>query len=327
MAKISMREVAARAGVSVATVSHVINHTRNVKPDTADRVNRVIEELNYVPNVMARGFKTGRKYTIGFVVPNINDPFFSTLIAEAENVLSLKGYRLLISNTHESISRELENIGIFASGMVDGILVASTLHSYEELSQAVTTDIPMVFLDRVIADCPHDVVRVDCSAPMKEAVEDLIRQGHTHIAYLRNSPYLSTTVERLNAYESVMKAHGLTPDVIPLMNPTLTQLTPYLEQAMESGATALIAPNNITTQASIQYFYSRNRILGQDIELAAFQDVDEPNVLLAHAALVKQPVKELSRRSAEQLLERLEHPDAPVREIVLNAVYLPKDTH
>ena len=102
--KSTIRDVALHAGVSTATVSHVLNGTRFVKSDTRERVLQSIQELNYNPNITARVLKTGKKMLIGFVVPNIRDEFFSTIIEECEQVLSEQDFRLLIMNTHEDPS-------------------------------------------------------------------------------------------------------------------------------------------------------------------------------------------------------------------------------
>ena len=125
MANASMRDVAAKAGVSVATVSHVINNTRFVADSTREKVQAAIQELNYNPDTMARIFKTGRTNLVGFVVPNISDPFFATLIEEVESVLSRQNYRLIVTNSHEDEQREIENLRFLSNGLVDGIIVAS----------------------------------------------------------------------------------------------------------------------------------------------------------------------------------------------------------
>lgn len=111
--------------------------------------------------------------------------------------------------------------------------------------------------------------------------------------------------------------------IIPLVNTFSTQLELYLDQVMESGATALIAPNNITTMASARYFYRHGITIGKDIELVAFQDVEEPNILLGNASLIKQPVLELGRTAAKRILERIHKPDLPITEIVLQSNYIP----
>lgn len=320
----SMRDVAARAGVSVATVSHVINNTRFVSDETRGRVQAAIEELNYSPDVIARIFKTGHKQIIGYVVPNINDQFFSALIEAVENELSSQGYRLIVANTHETAQREIESIRALSNGMVDGLLVASTLHSYDDVRCVVPADFPMVFLDRMLPFCPHDSVRVSTYDALVEATEQLICDRHRRIVFLRNSVYLSTTIERCQAYEQTMRRYGLEPHFIQLTDTTSTRLQAYLDQAMEWGATALIAPNNIITMASADYLFGRGLAIGTDIDLVAFQETMESNILLRHASLVCQPVVELGRTAAQKMLERLVKPDLPVRETVLQATYIPK---
>lgn len=323
MANASMRDVAAKAGVSVATVSHVINNTRFVADSTREKVQAAIQELNYNPDTMARIFKTGRTNLVGFVVPNISDPFFATLIEEVESVLSRQNYRLIVTNSHEDEQREIENLRFLSNGLVDGIIVASALRSYEGIRKVLSNDFPVVFLDRTIAFCPKDVIRVNTYSTVLEATESLIRKGHRNIVCFQNSPYLSTCVERLDAYKDAVHKYGLDTHIIPLVNTFSTQLELYLDQVMESGATALIAPNNITTMASARYFYRHGITIGKDIELVAFQDVEEPNILLGNASLIKQPVLELGRTAAKRILERIHKPDLPITEIVLQSNYIP----
>ena len=169
MANASMRDVAARAGVSVATVSHVINNTRYVAEGTRERVQAAIEELNYNPDTMARIFKTGRTNLVGFVVPNISDPFFSTLIEEVESVLSRQNYRLVVTNSHEDEQREIENLRFLCNGLVDGIIIASAQRSYESIQKVLPENFPIVFIDRTVAFCPKDVIRVNTYSTVLEA--------------------------------------------------------------------------------------------------------------------------------------------------------------
>lgn len=318
-----MRDVAAKAGVSVATVSHVINNTRFVADSTREKVQAAIQELNYNPDAMARIFKTGRTNLVGFVVPNISDPFFATLIEEVESVLSRHNYRLIITNSHEDEQREIENLRFLGNGLVDGVIIASALRSYESIQRVLPKDFPAVFVDRTIAFCPKDVIRVNTYGTVLAATEELIRKGHRNIVCFQNSPYLSTCVERLDAYKDAVQRNGLDAHIIPLVNTLSTQLEMYLDQVMECGATALIAPNNITSISSARYFYRHGITIGRDIELVAFQDVAEPNTLLDNASLIKQPVLELGRTAAQRILARIQKPDLPITEIVLESNYIP----
>ena len=179
MPTVSMRDVATHAGVSTATVSHVINNTRYVAEETRQRVLDAVKALNYNPNAMARILRTGRKGIIGFLIPDISNPFYSELIEEVETVFFEQGYRLLLSNSHEDSDRELENMRVMSSGIVDGVLVASSLKDCNELNGIVPEGLPMVFLDQVVPNCSCDIVRVNTYDAVAEATEELIRNGHT----------------------------------------------------------------------------------------------------------------------------------------------------
>ena len=125
--KVTISDVARLAGVSTATVSHTINHTRYVSEETREKVYRAIAELGYTPDASARSFRTGRKRTIGFIVPDISNKFFATMIESVEHCLSGHGYHLIIANTKEDMDREETSIRLLTAGLVDGLLIILTL--------------------------------------------------------------------------------------------------------------------------------------------------------------------------------------------------------
>ncbi len=129
----SIKEVAQLAGVSVATVSHVINGTRFVSEPTREKVLAAISELQYSPNILARKFKTGSLDTVGFVVPDIANGYFATIIEEVEDALQSHGVRLLVANTRENPIREIDSLRMMTAGVVDGIVLAYT-NSYQWFS-------------------------------------------------------------------------------------------------------------------------------------------------------------------------------------------------
>ena len=128
--KVTISDVARLAGVSTATVSHTINSTRYVSGETKEKVYRAIAELGYTPDASARSFRTGKKKTIGFIVPDISNKFFATMIESVENYLSAHGYHLIIANTKENPEREETNIRLLSAGLVDGLLIASTMEDF-----------------------------------------------------------------------------------------------------------------------------------------------------------------------------------------------------
>jgi LacI family transcriptional regulator len=146
--KVTISDVARLAGVSTATVSHTINNTRYVSEETKEKVYQAIAELGYTPDASARSFRTGKKRTIGFIVPDISNKFFGTMIEAVENYLSTRGYHLIIANTKEDATREETNIRLLSAGLVDGLLVASTMENFEQFDRLIPAGFPVVLVDR-----------------------------------------------------------------------------------------------------------------------------------------------------------------------------------
>ena len=310
--KSTIRDVALHAGVSTATVSHVLNGTRFVKSDTRERVLQSIRELNYNPNITARVLKTGKKMLIGFVVPNIRDEFFSTIIEECEQVLSEQDFRLLIMNTHEDPQREKACLNYLSGGAVDGILLASTMKKYKCVEDVLHGSLPVVCLDRYPVGCTSDIVRVNTDDALEQGLLQCIERGCKKIAFFDVHAYISTSVERRMLYQAVMEEHGLEPHLFPLADITNQTFDTYLNEIIQQGYDAVVAPNNYTTIGTLNYMLANHLTVGKDIQLLAFQDTIKPYVLLHNAYVVKQPTRRLGREAARLMLKRLSDPDMPV---------------
>ncbi len=326
MAKVNMQDVAKHAGVSVATVSHVINNTRFVKDNTKDKVLRSIEELHYRPDATARSFKTGKKNLIAFVVPDISNDFFSSLIEKIEDVLSSHNLNLLIVNTKETEQRELENLKLLSGGLVDGIILASTLPEYKPIASLIPSNLPLIMLDRYPHECFKDTVTVSSSHAIASAVGFLVEKGHKKIGYLTGLPRISTTAERLSAYEETMDKYGLYSDnLIRMGNSMPTGVAENLDSLLKEGCTALIISNNVMALEAMTFLYVKSPSTQPEIELVGYKDSEQPQYGLHHMHLIKQPVADLGRCAGELLLERIKHPDMPIQRIILNAEFVPKD--
>ena len=140
--KVTISDVARQAGVSTATVSHTINNTRYVSGETKEKVYQAIAQLGYTPDASARSFRTGKKRTIGFIVPDISNKFFATMIEAVENQLSARGYHLIIANTKENMEREENSIRLLTAGLVDGLLVASTIDDFDRFDGLIPPGFP-----------------------------------------------------------------------------------------------------------------------------------------------------------------------------------------
>ena len=324
MAKVSIRDVATPAGVSTATVSNVINNTRFVKEETRNLVLKSIDELHYSPNAAARSFKTGKRNMIAFIVPDISNPFFATLIEEVENVISKEGLSLLVINTKETKNREIESLKRLSSGIVDGFLIASTLENYSEMNGIVPEGLPVVLVDRLLAGAPYDTITVANYQAVSSSVEYLIKRGHKKIGFITGIPRISTTAERLEAYRDTMEKYDLLKDSLICTGTSMTSLvTENLDALLKQGCTALVISNNLMAIEALTIL-SRRKIRSE-IELVGYKDSEQSQYGLQHMNLICQPVVELGRAAGRQLLERLKNPNMPVQKVLLQAEFQPAE--
>ena len=179
--KVTISDVAKLAGVSTATVSHTINNTRYVSNETKEKVYRAIAELGYTPDASARSFRTGKKKIIGFIVPDIANKFFATMIESVEKYLSAHGYQLIIANTRENMEREETNIRLLTAGLVDGLLVASTMDDFRRFDALIPAGFPVVLVDRVFEEKKYSSICVSNFQPIYRSVCRLAGKGEQRL--------------------------------------------------------------------------------------------------------------------------------------------------
>lgn len=325
--KVTISDVARRAGVSTATVSHTINNTRYVSAETKERVYQAIRELGYTPDASARSFRTGKKKTVGFIVPDISNKFFATMIESVENCLSARGYHLIIANTKEDPSREENNIRLLTAGLVDGILVASTIEEFERFDALIPAGFPVVLVDRTFEAKKYASICVSNFQPIYRSVCRLAGKGAKRVGIIGGLPRLSTTKERIAAYREAVADCGLAQEegLIRYGDSMENSAQACLDELLERNCDAVIVCQGLMASETIFYLQEKGIRLAQDIDLVSFVDYDSNFYQLYSDQMdcIVQPVEELGRAAGEQILKRIEDPEAPVFEKVLTSAYKP----
>lgn len=318
----SIKDVARLAGVSVATVSHVVNDTRFVSDATRDKVLAAIETLQYSPNRLARAFKTGSRDTVGFVVPDIANGYFATLIEEVEDVLRARGFRMIVSNTREDGARELDSLRMLSSGVVDGLVLASTLDDYAQIDAVLPEDFPVVLIDRAVANAPVDVVTTDNGEAIYEGVSALIGDGHRRIGFMASVRHLSTTAERVHAFRTAIKDHGLESDdrLIRYLESMTDPVQPSADALIQQGCTAIVASNPVLTGKLLAAFHT-GAWPDRDIEILGYRDPAHGVYPNDNARWLEEPIGEMGRLAGEAILRRVADPHAEPHATVLRASY------
>jgi len=274
----TIKDVAKRAGVSVATVSYVINGTRNVAPETAARVRAAMEELSYHPNAVAQSLRTRTTHVIGAVISDISNPFFATLIRGAEDCARENGYSLLICNTSEKLENELVYLQLLSRKRVDGMIIAPTGKNDGLIKDLIARGMQIVFIDRKVEGVAAPAVLSENEEGAYQATRYLIEQGHRKIGIVLGLPHVSTTTERLHGYERALAEAGIAAD------PSLIVYGhSQVEGARKASVTlldradrpsAVFATNNLMTIGLMMAIHDLELRCPQDVSVIGFDDFD-----------------------------------------------------
>lgn len=318
-APITLNDVAREARVSATTVSHVINGTRFVAPDTAERVLRAIERLRYEVNFNARNLKSGRSRVIGLLVSDVTNPHFSGVVRGVEDVANRAGYHMILCNTDEDPEKELSYLRVLRSKGADGALFVPTGTRHEYLDHLVEAGFPLVFVDRALADLPCDAVLADNVGGAHQAVDHLIRLGHRRIGIIARLERGGIRSQRLQGYRRALREHGLAEDP-ELIRDANARREEGFEQTLallelDEPATAIFATHNLTALGALAALDARGRRIPADVALVGFGDFEWAPLMRPRLTTVVQPEYEIGAQAAEWLIERIaRRDDGPVLE-------------
>lgn len=327
----TMADVARCAGVSVATVSHVLNDTRPVLPHTRQAVLDAIDELGYTPNTLARSLVTSRTRSIGLAVSAISNPYFTEILQGVEAHAVERGYSLLIADPHDDPEHERKVVQLLHERRVDGMIVAPSAAPRDLLAYLTRHDVPAVFLDRVIDDradgSPRfDQVCAENAEPTARLVAHLAELGHRRIGLVAGLPGLSTTGERISGYRHGLAAAGLPHDERLLVHGDsgeagAERATAAL-LALAAPPTALVTGNNAMTIGALRALRERGMSVPDDIALCCFDDFAWADLFAPRLTAIAQPSRDIGARAVQVLLDRLAAPDRPTRTVRLPCAFV-----
>ena len=321
----SMKDVARLANVSTATVSHVINKTRNVNAETRDKVNRAIKNLNYNVNPIARNLRSGSSKMIGYVVSNLTNYFYMDIAVSIDKVLSEEGYHLIYINSNEEPEKERENIESLLMQNVDGLIVAPVGHDCSYMEELIGDRCSCVFFDRLPYGFNRDCIMSTNFEGAFNAVELLIEKGHRSIGII-GSRSDDTMNERYQGYKAALRKHQIpvldelirtgsnrAERLRELKTGDLYDLTRQLVQ--EEKVTALFAGNILSGIAVINFLKQENYKIPEDVSLVVFDDSYWMNMVDPPITVMEQDLQAIGTMSAEILLSRINKASDPYREI------------
>ncbi|MFG2883160.1 LacI family DNA-binding transcriptional regulator [Streptomyces sp. NPDC048297] len=328
----TMADVARSAGVSVATVSHVLNGTRPVLPHTRQAVLDAVDTLGYTPNTLARSLVTSRTRSIGLAVSAISNPYFTEILQGVEAAALDAGYSLLIADPHDDPEHELKVAQLLHERRVDGMIVVPSADPHDLLTYLGRHAVPTVFLDRVITahggarQATFDQVCAENTDPMARLVTHLADLGHRRIGLVAGLSGLSTTSERVNGYRQGLTTAGLAhADDLVVSGSSESAGAERATADLLSLAdppTALVTANNTMTIGALRALRRQGLSVPDDIALCCFDDFAWADLFSPRLTAIAQPSREIGAEAARVLLDRLATPDRPARTVRLPCAFV-----
>ncbi|MGK5642816.1 LacI family DNA-binding transcriptional regulator [Streptomyces sp. URMC 126] len=321
----TMADVARHAGVSVATVSHVLNETRPVRPATRDAVRAAIAELGYTHNTLARSLVTSRTRSIGLAVSAAGNPYFTEIFQGVEASTLEAGYSLLTADPHDDPGHELKTVRLLHERRVDGMIIAPSADPAALLDHLARTRVPAVFLDRLVGDA-HDQVCAENEAPTARLTGHLAERGHTRIALVAGAPGLSTTTERIAGYRRGLAEAGLphVPELVVDGDSRAEGAERAVERllALAQPPTALVTANNAMTIGALRALRAARLSVPGDMALACFDDFSWADLFEPRLTAIAQPSREIGAAAVRLLLDRLAEPGRAPRTVRLPCAFV-----
>ena len=324
----TMREVAAVAGVSLSTVSRVVNGGAGVRNDLAERVRSAVELLGYRHNLTASTLRRadGQSASIGLIFEDVSNPFFSAVHRGVEDVARARGVLTLAGSSDEEPDRERELAEAFGARGVDGLIVASAAADSSYLLRERAAGVALVFVDRPPRFLDADAVVSDNAAGARTAVEHLIAAGHRRISFLGDRPDVFTAAERLRGYRETLARHGLGEDLELVRHPQFRAVDAYQTTCEllrgNDPPTALFASQNLISIGALRAVHALG--LQHEVAMVGFDDIVLADAVDPGLTVVAQDPHGLGRTAAELLFARLDGGDGPSREVVLPTRLIPR---
>ena len=333
MAAASVRDVAKMAGVSVGTVSNVLNHPEKVSPGVVTRVQGAIDQLGFIRNDAARQLRAGHSKTIGLVVLDVRNPFFTDVARGAEDQAANAGLTVILGNSDENSEREAAYLDLFEEQRVHGVLISPFGDITARLERLRQRGIQAVLVDRSSGDASFSSVSVDDLAGGRLAVEHLVAQGRRRIAFVGGPMQIRQVQDRLAGAEAAVAAHqgvALETVVIDALSVLAGRAAGVEIAAREPSRRpdAIFAANDLVAMGVLQALMMQGADIRvpRDISLIGYDDIDFASAAVVPLSSIRQPSALIGQTAVEILLEQAADAATPPRQVVFEPELVVRDS-
>jgi LacI family transcriptional regulator len=317
----TIREVAKIAGVSYATVSHVLNNTRFVSPTTRERVVAAMNVLDYRPNALARSLRSGKTNTMGLVLPDSSNPFFAEIGRSIEEAAFELGYSVFLCNTEGDTHREQLYVDVLSKKQVDGIIFVAAGDQADSLHFLLSQGMPVVVVDRDLPNCEVDAVLTDNEQGGYLATQHLIELDHRRIGCIRGPSSVTPSAERVTGYRRALEEAGLPYDESLVLrgdyHPGSGLQAASILFSLERPPTAIFACNDLMAVGVLHAAAKAGCNVPEDIAIIGYDDIELASFMTPPLSTIAQPKRQIGYQAAQMLARRIADDSYPTSRVVL----------
>lgn len=319
---VSIKDVAEVAGVSTATVSRVLAEKPHVRKEVRDRVLAVVEKLNYRPNRIARSLRAQKSNIIGLIVSDIQNPFFTLISRAVEDAAYEQGMSIFLCNSDENPSKEAMYLKLMRDERVSGIILSPTRQANNSLIEIANTPLPVVVIDRRVHYVEIDSVLIDNVEAADKIIDHLIGHGNKRIGAIFGIG-TATGRERRKGYEKALDRHGIAPsdELALFVEPRETEGYRAARQllALPQPPDALFTSNGLLSTGACRALRESGLKMPEEMAFATFDDTPWAGLMDPPLTVIEQPTYEIGRCAVKLLVNRIQDPTRPTREITLKS--------
>jgi len=307
VAGLTIKDVAAVAGVSTATASRVLSGNPSTSPQSREKVLTAARELDFRPDARARSLRSTRTNVLGLLVPDVRNPFFADLAHAVEQAALASGYSVLLGNADESEARQDRFLETLIDQRVDGVILAPQGDAQGSVTALTRRGIPAIFVDRTVEGLDLPSVTTDGRPGMLQAVAHLAERGHQRIGYIAGPQSISTGRERYGDFTEGMESAGMS------LEPELTVFGDFQRESGSAAAasllglkeppTAIIAADSPMAAGAVACLHAADIRIGRDVALVAFDDIDWFSLLNPPLSVIDHSVSAMGETALRLLLE------------------------
>jgi LacI family transcriptional regulator len=309
--KLSIIDIAKHLNVSITAVSFILNgkaKEKRISDELVERVLKFVDEVGYKPNLLARGFRTGKTNIIGLLVEDISNPFFCSIAKNIEEAAYRNGYKILYSSTDNDTEKTKELIRVYRDRCVEGYIIAPPPGLEDDINDLIKSDFPVVLFDRSLEGVKSDYVGIDSAKSMYEGVKHLIEKGHKNIGFVTLDSLQSQMQDRFLGYDRAIQEYKL-PEFIKEISfhqspeNIVKQIIYFLQRKKELDA--VVFATNYLAVSGLKAITELGLSVPKDLAIMAFDDLDLFELYAPSITTVSQPVKRISEEVISLLMDRL----------------------